>query len=1034
MCAVATMAEERISVRKPAVAERRTTVVPRTLAVTAAARSIPIARSLQQRLGNQGAQAFAAQVVARSSGPGDTATSGAATRQLTLSQPGDAQEREADSVADRVMRMREPTSPALSNPPSARGSTSILTMERVYTDCEAVVSTHERTDQLPFSDDTMHVHRSAGAYGSRQVSASVAASIHDMKGGGAPLPVATRAFFEPRFDADLSHVRVHTGTRAAQTATSISAKAFTVGSDIAFAAGEYAPASHEGQRLLAHELTHVLQQNGGQPQHAPVARELDQSLPSVGGIIDDHTTFGFLDEKELGRNLARCLPNASTLTAQVLKELSSSDRDDVSYEIVVALGGRLSTVDEGLRMTFVRELVGGIVTDDEEGAAANVWISFDTDLPKTAERNRELWRKSLWESDQLCAYIKPYTSAFGSDVIGVAKAYLEENRRVLGSEALRYGFDLDNNQIVEPTNPDYLNQIRELVPQVVTLQKQMDELRQLRVGYRTERVYASVMDEMGYEIELPMRFDPDRKPDRRPKETEQPPWPTWDETNLQYQRINAVISAFASEYPSVYILMQQGKLKALEQAEDASKARDVILGAMQKTQEKIDDSLQKINSGSISYYDLRLIQAQLFAGEVQAAYSIRYPWSEPFFQDIGNDDIKGHEAREFWVDLGISLIAAAALVAAPFTGGASAAFLVGFGIGIGAGQTGMSWDKYLKLSMLSDASVSEELVLVAKGEVSAALVEAIVNTVSVFLDAFGARGSMKGATLAVKQAEAHLAKTAAEETQKKALREAMKDSTMALGGSALAVGMHELGEDDTPVPELHGSASEWELQLGPDTPELDSEGDPNVNRLFIFRVPSSGGGATGAAGAATATPTMPPGILTGADFELHIEKALLQGKVGNLPQMSFILPGQYNPQGWGIDRIGIVFHEKSGRIQVFHLEMKWVSPGSSHIPKLGKPLVGTQTGTAWTQKAVDNFISSNHNVARQARARLKNYLKKIHPGKSIDNVFMKAFLQNKLVDAPVRVVVPHWADFSKLYRQIAALARLRRIRLTKVFK
>lgn len=907
------------------------------------------------------------------------------------------------------------------------------TVQRVCADCEEEISTRERADQPVVAGAATHVHRSPSEHGASQVPAPVAASIHGMQGGGAPLPDATREFFEPRFGADLSHVRVHAGTQAAQTATSISAKAFTFGSDIAFAGGAYAPASHQGQRLLAHELTHVLQQDGGQLQRAVVSREQDQSAGGAENLINAHTTLGFLDEEGLGRDLARRLPGATALTTQVLKELSNGDRDDVSYEIVVALGAQRSTVDEGLRMTFVRELVGGVVTDDEEGAVANVWISFEPDLPKTAERNRDLWKKSLWESDQLCAYIKPYTRAFGGDVVGVAKAYLEENRRVLGSEALRYGFDLDNNQIVEPTNPDYLNQIRELVPQIVTLKKQMDQLTQLNVGYHTQHVYASAMDEMGHEIEYPVRFDPDRKPTRGPKETEQPPWPTWDETNLQYQRINAVISAFASQYPSVYILMQQGKLEALERAEDASKARDVVFDAMQKTQGKIDESIQKLDAGGISYYDLKLIQLQLFTGDVQAGYAVRYPWNEPFFQDIGNDDVKGHEAREFWVDLGLSLVAAAALIAAPFTGGASAAFLVGFGIGIGGAQAGMSWDKYLKLSMLSDANVTEELALVAKGEVTAALVEAIVNTVSVFLDVYGARGALAGAKVAVKQAEALLAKTAAEEAHKKALRGVMKESAMLLGGSAFAVGMRELGEEDEPVPELTGSASEWEILLGPEEPDADSSDSDqaNVSRVFIFRAPGPGGGAGAAAGAA---PSVPPGIVTGADFELHIEKALLQGKVGPLPQMTFVLAGQYNPQGWGIDRIGIVFDEKSGTVRVFHLEMKWVSPGSPHIPELGTPAVGTQTGGPWTRKAAEGLLNSKHRVAKNARRRLKRFLQKINPGKTVDDAFMSAFLLEKVTKAPVRVIVPHWADFSKLYKQVAALARLRKIKLTKVFK
>jgi len=94
------------------------------------------------------------------------------------------------------------------------------------------------------------------------ITPKVAANIHAMKGSGRPLPEATRAFFEPRFGYDFSHVRVHTDTPATESAAAIKARAFTVGSDIAFGAGEYAPQSAAGQKLLAHELTHVVQQDG----------------------------------------------------------------------------------------------------------------------------------------------------------------------------------------------------------------------------------------------------------------------------------------------------------------------------------------------------------------------------------------------------------------------------------------------------------------------------------------------------------------------------------------------------------------------------------------------------------------------------------------------------------------------------------------------------------------------------------------------------------------------------------------------------
>jgi Domain of unknown function (DUF4157)/D-alanyl-D-alanine carboxypeptidase/Succinylglutamate desuccinylase / Aspartoacylase family len=81
-------------------------------------------------------------------------------------------------------------------------------------------------------------------------------------GGGRPLDSATRALVEPRFGYDFSQVRVHTDAQAAESARAVSALAYTVGNNVVFGAGQYAPGTAEGQRLLAHELTHVVQQSG----------------------------------------------------------------------------------------------------------------------------------------------------------------------------------------------------------------------------------------------------------------------------------------------------------------------------------------------------------------------------------------------------------------------------------------------------------------------------------------------------------------------------------------------------------------------------------------------------------------------------------------------------------------------------------------------------------------------------------------------------------------------------------------------------
>ena len=88
------------------------------------------------------------------------------------------------------------------------------------------------------------------------------------RGTGEPLCDASRAFFEPRFGQDFRHVRLHADEWAAQSARQLGARAYTLGRDIVFGAGQYAPETDWGKRLLAHELTHIVQQGGAAPSTA----------------------------------------------------------------------------------------------------------------------------------------------------------------------------------------------------------------------------------------------------------------------------------------------------------------------------------------------------------------------------------------------------------------------------------------------------------------------------------------------------------------------------------------------------------------------------------------------------------------------------------------------------------------------------------------------------------------------------------------------------------------------------------------------
>ncbi|MBS1911412.1 MAG: DUF4157 domain-containing protein [Bacteroidetes bacterium] len=173
---------------------------------------------------------------------------------LAVNRPGDAHEQEADRVADHVMRM--PDSGSVQ--PAAVAARASGSVQRTCSACEAgeeeMAQAKERHGQVP------------------SVTPSVQLSIDSMRGGGRSLPAAERAFFEPRFGHDFSHVRIHDGHTATSSAASLNARAFTVGRDVVFGAGEYSPGSAQGRHLLAHELTHVLQQSAG-GAHGTIARK-----------------------------------------------------------------------------------------------------------------------------------------------------------------------------------------------------------------------------------------------------------------------------------------------------------------------------------------------------------------------------------------------------------------------------------------------------------------------------------------------------------------------------------------------------------------------------------------------------------------------------------------------------------------------------------------------------------------------------------------------------------------------------------------
>jgi Domain of unknown function (DUF4157) len=172
---------------------------------------------------------------------------------LTVGQPNDKYEQEADAMADKVVQRW-----AMPNAVAALPTITPFNINAAQRACAACEK-----------EDHDHIQRKES--GEMTASPSVESRLSATKGGGNSLPESTRTHMESAIGADFSNVRVHTGGEAVQLSQDLSAHAFTHGSDVYFNSGKFAPNTEGGRHLLAHELVHTVQQGsaGKNIQRAP---------------------------------------------------------------------------------------------------------------------------------------------------------------------------------------------------------------------------------------------------------------------------------------------------------------------------------------------------------------------------------------------------------------------------------------------------------------------------------------------------------------------------------------------------------------------------------------------------------------------------------------------------------------------------------------------------------------------------------------------------------------------------------------------
>jgi hypothetical protein len=182
---------------------------------------------------------------------------------LTVSTPGDLCEQEADAIADRVMRI---------------------------SDHLASLSKHHQSPTKPVSVRLAPLVQTKSESGAA-ISNTLSNKISSLRDGGSEMDGNTQAFMQSHFGTDFSHVRIHADGDAANMTRELGAYAFTVGRDIYFDAGKYAPETNAGKHLLAHELTHVIQQRCSNAIQKQTATR-EQAEVGLGALNEEKLSAG----------------------------------------------------------------------------------------------------------------------------------------------------------------------------------------------------------------------------------------------------------------------------------------------------------------------------------------------------------------------------------------------------------------------------------------------------------------------------------------------------------------------------------------------------------------------------------------------------------------------------------------------------------------------------------------------------------------------------------------------------------------------
>jgi Domain of unknown function (DUF4157) len=901
---------------------------------------------------------------------------------LTVGQPGDLYEQEADRVADAVMRMSEPTVSGVLTHSSA---IQPMQIQRMCTEC-----TREEEEKI-------HPKESAGQ--TPTVTPILESQLIATKGKGQTLPNQMRSFMEPRFSHNFSQVRVHTDSYAVQMNQELNAQAFTQGRDIYFGAGNYNPESNEGKWLIAHELTHVVQQTGEMNSRTGAidtfiqrngssvgmtSADAPESVVAPADLSSTHLSLNHvqpLSEEQLD-TLRRAIPGAIILSYITDRNSAMHEKEDREEELrrlipehgVLPLGSpeqqRIQTLEQEIEdLNFDIERLNGFI---------------ETGL-------REL---DIDHEEQLVTLVtEEFPLRFIERAKQIAIRLLEQNKEIAEQEARRYG-------LVFSPDPEARHGLQTAAQDLISQDRQIQQM--------TEQIHSIRLD-----IDMPSGGVPEPS--------------TMTSSYWDYLRLSRERDLLAREreqrrqtYTLLYpILLRNPNLEAIASGDDR-RFNEAINTPIQEILNNIETTQENIDTDTLRIWDLRnIVEMTIQDFGIQG--------NEILMAAI-NQHIQGEQTSEEVLNIALlALSITTGLILTIVTGGAALGVIAPATAGIVAG-TAIAVDIATGLYYLSESaqnfsaeSAAGDVALDPESEYADISVNepdlrwVLLDLVSLALsplEVMTVFTALRQAARALRiarnlEAFASVARSVARPypgVAQRLIQSAVLQLTM---DTALIIGSQELFEFfDDEVEELEVSIEGREIILPEEIEETQ------IQPLLIQR--------NGHGSSATTTPTPPPPIPTDREFEDIVQRWLRRGSYG-LPEMDHVFRSQTGVRG--IDLIGIkVIRNRMGDrigIQFYRIEVK--GGGQSFSTYLGstgrrRPMgARTQFGDFWTQEALEELFFNN--------TRLTNRLIESAGYGHLPFERAISLLQRRISQAPGLIIVHRRAKISRLVRQVGGINR-----------